>query len=224
LHLKINMFIDIHTHKVQNHADELAIININSHFENSFQEGFYSMGLHPWYLSDSANYDYKQLCNGVLSKNIIAVGEIGLDKICNVDFNLQINYFQKQIELANEVNKPMIIHCVKAHEEVLSILKESKVNVPVIFHGFNRKVELAERIIKDRYYLSFGKSLFSASVQSYFATLPFERVFFETDDSDFTIEQVYQKASEISDTDIEEVKSMIATNCLTVFGNKFVGL
>jgi TatD DNase family protein len=129
-----------------------------------------------------------------------------------------------QIDMAKTVLKPMIIHCVKAHEEVLSILKESKVNVPVIFHGFNRKVELAERIIKEGYYLSFGKSLFSASVQTYFATLPFERIFFETDDSDFTIEQVYQKASEISDTDIEEVKSMIATNCLTVFGNKFVGL
>ena len=218
------MLIDIHTHKNKNFDTELAIQNVSSHFENSYTKGCYSMGLHPWYLSDSVERDYIQLCNGVLSDNVVAIGEIGLDKICRVDFNLQINYFQKQIELANEVKKPIIIHCVKAFEEVLSILFQSKPDVPVIFHGFNKKLELANRILKAGHYLSFGKVLLQQEYVDIFQSIPIDKFFLETDNADRSIKEIYDIASSIKGIHISDLEKAMSINANKVFGDKFVFL
>jgi TatD DNase family protein len=70
-------------------------------------------------------------------ENCFALGECGLDKITASDFELQKVVFKKQIQLSEKHQKPLIIHCVKAHQELIEIKKELKPKQVWIFHGFN---------------------------------------------------------------------------------------
>ncbi|MCD4791601.1 MAG: TatD family hydrolase [Bacteroidales bacterium] len=206
-------FIDIHTHSGKN--DYFSIINLFPEEVNKIEKDkYYSLGLHPWEISN-VNID-KQL--SIIKEyadvnNIIAIGEIGLDKYKDA-FELQHNVFLKQIQIAEEHNKPVIVHCVKAYSELLSVLKEKRLSIPVIIHRYSGNKTVAEQLMKFGCYLSFGHELFNtkSKVQRVFNTIPVEHLFLETDDSDKDIKQIYQKASEIKNLEIEILIKAINTN------------
>ena len=75
--------------------------------------------------------------------SVLAIGECGLDKACDTNFKLQQQVFTTQVNWANEIKKPLIIHCVRAYGEVLSLLQKNNNKVPVIFHGFNKNGAVA---------------------------------------------------------------------------------
>ena len=135
---------------------------------------------------------------------------------------MQKNYFAKQIQLANEIKKPLLIHCVKSYAEVLQILKENKVSVPVVFHGFNKNAEQAEQIINQGYFLSFGKYLLDERGKEVFKLLPLEKIFLETDDSPVEIETIYKSAALAKQMDVLILKQQIEKNAKLVFGKNFI--
>ncbi len=211
------MFVNIHTH--QGHLEGIwSIQNIHETFDSIQAINNYSVGIHPWHI-DKLNWKENFTKLKIASKNnhILAIGECGLDRLCVADFKLQEEIFIQHIKWANEIAKPLIIHCVRAHDEVLQLLKDYQCNVPVIFHGFNNKKELAEKIIKSGYYLSFGKALFNPGVEIIFNDLPLEKIFFETDDSDSTIESVYQQAGRIKNISLEQLSLQLKKNAQKVF-------
>ena len=214
-------FIDIHTHSHLRSAETFTIRNFFGKFSETHAKEFYSLGLHPWYLkSESAEAELEELKHFAEQKNILAIGECGLDKVCSTDWKLQLNYFRKQITLANQVKKPLIIHCVRAWEEVLDELKKMKAEVPVIFHGFNKSPELAQSVLKqnESYYLSFGKHLENENVANVFRQLPLEKVFLETDSSDLKIENIYEFAAKAVNESVEFISIQIERNFKKVFG------
>ena len=71
---------------------------------------------------------------------------------------VQEEYFRFQIKLAIRFKKPVIIHCVRAYEQCLSILKNEGVSTPVIFHDFNASFEIYQKITQQGYYISLGKN------------------------------------------------------------------
>ncbi|MBS1734582.1 MAG: TatD family hydrolase [Bacteroidetes bacterium] len=214
------MFIDIHTHHTASQAG--TIVNLLRDFDSIPAQGFYSAGLHPWYLEkDNEALHVNELKTALHKPNVVAVGECGLDKLCDTDYHLQEYYFSRQIELANEYGKPMIIHCVRSFDEVLHLLKKKNITVPVIFHGFNKSHELALRIIKQGYYLSFGKHLQQSSVATVFASIPLNHLFLETDASDLHIEELYLTASALKGININELQENISVNASVVFGSTF---
>ena len=172
--------------------------------------------MHPWYLSDAIDID--KLQKAAIQPNILAIGECGLDKVCATDWNLQIRAFAQQIELANKIGKPIIIHCVRAWEEVMATLKQHKVSVPVIFHGFN-KSNIASRLIDNGYYLSFGKALLSngSPAAEVISSIPANRYFLETDDSDISIADIYAAAATLRQTQPDDVILQLRHNFKTVF-------
>ena len=145
------------------------------------------------------------------------MGECGLDRLIETSFSLQEKVFVRQIQLANELAKPLIIHCVRAHREVLFHLEEQKVNVPVIFHGFNNNYETAVSVLQKGYYLSFGHTLMNPSVQSYFAKLPANRILMETDDKEISIESVYSMAASLRSTSLGEWQRQVYQNGCQIF-------
>jgi TatD DNase family protein len=192
---------------------------VHSRFLEIGDKQFYSLGMHPWYIApSSAETELKELRDAIVKPNVLAIGECGLDRVCEIDFELQKQYFIKQIELANEIRKPLIIHCVRAFDEVLHLLKQHHISVPVIFHGFNKNEKVASQILKQGYLLSFGQKLMFESNATVFKSTPINRLFLETDDGGVAIEEVYRIAAEIKGISIEEMQEQIQKNTILVFG------
>lgn len=161
----------------------------------------------------------EELNNYCNNKNVLAIGECGLDKVCSTDFTLQQNAFTQQIIAAARVNKPLIIHCVKALEEVQFLLQQQKVKVPVIFHGFNKSRELALQLVDKGYYLSFGKALQLPAMQQVLASVPLQQFFLETDDAEMPIDNIYAVAAKALQIDINTLSLQLRKNVAAVFGN-----
>jgi TatD DNase family protein len=215
------MFLNVHTHK------NAAANSIESHysgFEAVPPAGYHSVGLHPWYIKQQWNNEFEKLKAIATQKNIAAIGECGLDKICPTDFALQQTVFTAQIQLANKINKPLIIHCVKAFDEVLHLLQQQQNIVPVIFHGFNKSAALAQQLIHKGSYLSFGKALQQPRMQAVLKLLPVNKIFLETDDAAVPIEEIYHLAAQTLQIDINALSLQLQKNANAVFGNTFLNL
>jgi TatD DNase family protein len=213
------LYINIHTHHKKPVEGIISIGNLYKDFDAIEPHSFYSVGLHPWYITQETWQDQFAVVKEKSNlKNVVAVGEAGLDKVCTTDFSLQQTVFAAHIQLANEIQKPLIIHCVRAHAEVIALLKQAEVKVPVIFHGFNKSKELAQQLIALGYYLSFGKGLEKQAVQELLSTLPAGRIFLETDNSSASIDEIYSYAASAFQIDEESLSLQLQKNAATVFG------
>ena len=213
------LYIDIHTHK--QHSKTASIVNCVSNFSQLPASGFYSVGIHPWYIHTETEKQFSELTAIGKQVNVLAIGECGLDKVCKTDFALQQHYFIKQIQVAHTLHKPLIIHCVRAYNEVVQILAQQKVQVPVVFHGFTKNNALAQDLLAKGYYLSFGKQLLNTSVAETFKKLPLEQLFLETDDNEMEIEELYKVAAALKNIDIATLCEQLAKNALRVFKINF---
>ncbi len=211
-------YYNIHTHHTRAEKECLSIINLHQQFGDSDVLSKYSIGLHPWY-PDTFDSDWEALKQMATHSSVLAIGECGLDKVCDTDWQLQTTIFRQQIQLAENIHKPLIIHCVRAYEEVVAMLKEHNITVAVIFHGFNKKRQLAEQLIKHGYYLSFGAALMyeNSIVKDVFRSIPDDRYFLETDNSDIPIADLYLQAAAIRKTNVNSVKEQIHKNFKKVF-------
>lgn len=179
-----------------------------------------SMGIHPWYIDPTGlNRQLKELAKWAVLPNVIAIGECGLDKVTETNWQLQVSAFEEQVRLANQMYKPLIIHCVRAYEEVVHILKVEKVEVPVIFHGYNKNIKLAERLIKAGYYLSFGAALLEegSNAASVIQSIPADKVFLETDDAPVDIADIYTAAASLLKTEPDALILQLHNNFHRVF-------
>jgi len=204
-------YIDIHTHRKENCKNVFSLHNISP--EDFIQlpdneKNYFSAGIHPWYIDSTVEEKIKTLRQIASNPSILAIGETGLDKLCPIDFNFQKEIFKHQISIAKESKKPLIIHCVKAYKEVQQLLKETSPAVPVIFHGFRGKPQLAKELVKAGFYLSFGSLFNKESVEA----TPFNRIFLETDDKGVEIEEVYNLIAEVKGVAVEELVGMVGEN------------
>lgn len=212
------LFINIHSHLPAGPHD-WAVQNLYQHFEQVELPGRYSIGLHPWYLNErTAISDIVELKKWSIQPTVLAIGECGLDRVCSTDFLLQKDIFLKQVHWANELQKPLIIHCVKAHVDVLQLLSKHQNKVPVIFHGYNKNKELALKIISNGYYLSFGKDLQHQRLREIMATLPPENIFLETDDFETGIKKIYNLAADALQITEDSLSLQLQKNAAAVFG------
>lgn len=179
-----------------------------------------SMGIHPWYIDPTGlNRQLEELAKYATMPNVIAIGECGLDKVTETDWQWQVTAFEAQIVLANQLKKPLIIHCVKAFDELLQLLKMHQVQVPVVFHGYNKNIELAERIIKAGYCLSFGSALLreGSNASITLQTIPVDRFFLESDDAPIDIADIYTAAASLLKTEPDALILQLQNNFHRVF-------
>lgn len=214
-------YINIHTHHSQQSPENpqvFELLNLYEKFEDAQAGKQYSMGIHPWYITNAA-LQLHTLKQYTTQSQVIAIGECGLDKVCTTDWSLQQQVFSQQIEWANTLQKPLIIHCVRAYTEALSVLRSAV--VPVIFHGFNKKWPLAKDILDHGHYLSFGAALLqeSSPAREALAQMPSDRFFLETDDAAISIEEVYKAAAHIRKTDEDVIILQLQHNYKKVFGS-----
>lgn len=171
----------------------------------------FSVGIHPKDIDENWEENFEKIKEISLLPNCVAIGECGLDGLISVNENLQKEVFEKHILWASQINKPVIIHCVKRFSEIIPFQKTAK--IPLVIHGFNKKKTIADDMLRHGFYLSFGKSvLHSLSLQSILKEFPLEKMFLETDDANFNIEELYQKTAEIKGISIENLHNKILKN------------
>ncbi|WP_374460482.1 TatD family hydrolase [Chryseobacterium taeanense] len=203
-------FFDFHHHKknVRN-----GIYNLD--FEQIPTGSPYSIGIHPKDIDVNAIDKQFSWIQSMIFKNCFAIGECGLDSFVDIDPKIQEEVFLIQIKLANEIKKPIIIHCVRKFYEVISCKKYAE--QPMIIHGFNKKQSIAEDLLKNNFYLSFGKAvLYNLSLQNTLKIVPLDKIFLETDNDDFNIEELYTKVAELKGISLEILNKQIAENLETI--------
>ena len=178
----------------------------------TYQRHSFSCGIHPWYSEDS-DYQLKYLSEIASDPRIIAIGETGLDKIKGPDFDIQIPVFKRHIELSEQLKKPLIIHAVKAWDELYHIRKEANPTQPWILHGFRGNSQIAQQMSKVGFLFSLGER-FNVDALEF---IPNDALFCETDESEITILEVYQQIASVLNQDIEDFAAQIAKNVQRVF-------
>lgn len=214
-------FINLHTHKFSNQENILEIVN---QYPCEFDEAIpnYSIGIHPWKIQSSrAEADLEFIENKLSDKNCLALGECGLDKRIEISFELQKEVFEKQVLLSIKHQKPLILHCVGAFQEVIEIKKKFNINVPMIIHGFSKNIQVAKQLIDNGFYLSFGKYLIeNDNLKLVFQQIPMDCFLLETDSSNHTIQEVYNKAALCKNIEVELLKKILYINFLRIFDLK----
>jgi len=214
-------FINLHTHTFSNLSDVMEVVNQYPwEFDASIPS--YSIGIHPWYIDENRlETDLEIIKQKLQLDECLALGECGLDKRIEIPLDLQISVFKQQLEIVKLTNKPIVLHCVAAYDEVIAVKKEMKIENPMIIHGFSKNEQVAQSLLKNGFYLSFGKYLLrNPDLEKVFTFAPENQILLETDMIEESIYQVYEKATEIKGISIEEMKAIVFTNYSTIFNHK----
>lgn len=216
---------DIHTHDAPspNPDDEESPRQNISYIVNVYPLGFeyakdnenypwFSCGVHPWY-SEDAKPQLKFLKEIAGDPRIVAVGEAGLDKLKGPELKIQQTVFERQVELSEQLQKPLIIHCVKAWDELLHIKKMYRPQQPWIIHGYKGKVDLAKQLLSHGFFFSVNDRFNEEAIRE----IPLDRLFCETDTSEISIEEIYNEVANTLNMPVEELASQIEANVKQVF-------
>lgn len=201
-------------------------------FANQHENIYAVIGAHPDECNRDIDLSYiKELAQ---NKKVVAVGEIGLDyHYDNVNKENQKKYFVEQINIANELNLPVVIHSRDADMDMLEILKEHKINCGFIMHCFSSSVEIAKEIIKLDGYISVSGTVTFKNAKNIVEVakiIPEDRLLIETDcpylapvphrgernDSSYVIKTA-EKIAEIRKKEIEEIAAMTKNNAMRIY-------
>ncbi len=142
-----------------------------------------AVGIHAHETQEVTDSDEAKIKKLYANKKVVAVGEIGLDYY--YDFSpreRQLEIFEKQLMLSNELSLPVIVHDREAHEDTLRLLKKYKPKGVV--HCFSGSAEMAKEIVKLEMYIGLGGAVtFKNAVKpvEVAKTLPLDKLLLETD-------------------------------------------
>jgi TatD DNase family protein len=214
------MFYDVHSH--QEGSAQARIRSL--HCTDAHTQQIHSIGIHPWYTDQEV--DWLQFERSIKEPNCVAIGECGLDKLKGAPIQLQMELFIKQAELAEQYGLPLIIHCVKAFNELIEIKKAFQPTVPWIIHGFC-KFNLSKELVMNGFYFSLGSNLVANErnfLEDQLGLIPLDHVFMETDDQEiYKISDIYKAFSKITGNSVLELEERIEQNVKTVFKKWKIG-
>lgn len=208
-------FFDVHSHHIASNTLTNVLLGVEELPETG---GAYSVGFHPAY---SSKFDISLLQHAASAENVWAIGECGLDSLVKTaDFTRQKQLFSAHLAVAEELGKPVIIHCVKQYQELITLKKKQQPSIPLIVHGFAKNQKIADELLDNGFYLSFGANLLIENhpISSVFKTVPLDRLFLETDNSGLSISVIYEKAAALRTLLVADLHQAIRENKRKVFG------
>ncbi len=212
-------YIDIHTHKPIISEDIISIQSIflqDIKFKNTSSP--YTSGIHPWHAEYFQLEQIKNMLEELKGQNYwIAVGEAGLDKKSKTDLNIQKEVFELQLAFAEDNKMPLVIHNVRAWNEIISYKKSSI--VPFILHDYHGHMDITYQLLGLNCYFSFGGFLLKGnnSIKEVLKKIPMDRLFFETDESQSDIREIYQCAADTLQCSVEILRDQIFSNYRHIF-------
>jgi len=209
-------FVDIHTHTAKPSANLIQIVNLDLN-QPCPEHGYFSYGIHPWALDDAefqAEKALQILEEKLKLPQVLALGEAGLDKMHKASFERQIELFERQIKLSEALQKPMILHDVRSHNEIIALRKKHKAVQPWIVHGFSGTEQDIKQLIRQGIYLSVGESLLHPERKIYksFKFIDLDYLFLETDMAEIGIKSVYEAAARLLKIELSALQTRIFAN------------
>ena len=264
-HVNFKDFKDDKSEVIRRSLDNnIWMINVGSQFSTSeravkiaeeYEEGVYvAVGLHPVHLSShpfhdqvddqedveftprSENFEKEKYQKLAKNEKVVAIGEVGLDYFHDQDnIELQQKVFAEQINLACELNLPVIVHCREANEDVLSVLGKKKQefgeSLRGIIHCFSGNLDQAKQYNKLGFLLGFnGIITFTREYDEIIQEISLENMVVETDCPYLTpvpfrgkrneplyVEYVAHKIAEIKEITLKEVAEVTTQNARNLF-------
>lgn len=209
-------FLDIHCHKTASAPGAISIQSLSltsDIFLAMPKKKPISVGLHPWF-AQLDTFEMQMRYLEVLAKqpNVKLIGECGLDKLRGESVNNQLLILTGQIKLAEQLNKPLILHCVKCFAEMIALKDKLQVKVPMVIHGFNKNEVLGKQLLEKGFLLSFGREILKTGTGAAKLITEIDNFFLETDDSDIPIAEIYQAAANLKKCTVDELKACIFAN------------
>lgn len=215
------MIVDFHTHRSRCTGECAEIISV--HPGRHFPSDWFTIGYHPWWSNKPLKEEELWILKDYITMypGFLAIGECGLDKFKGPELQIQQAVFHQQVDLANEMGVPVIVHCVRSFHELKQVRRE-KGKTPWVVHGFVRNKDLARQLLDLGLYLSIAPNEQRSPVFYDMARyLPLDRVFLETDnDPLLTIQGVYESFCKLRNVHPEEVEQQILNNLFTFFAWK----
>lgn len=252
------MLIDTHAHlqlsQFDNDRDEVIhrafnagverIIVVSTDVASSRQavqlaekfSGLYAaVGIHPTDCSKASEEDFAMLAELARHPKVVAIGEIGMDFYWKpFAAELQQRAFVRQLHLANELRRPVIIHNREAGTAILQTLQDAGINnLFGVFHCFSENAEYAQRVLALGGHVSFTGNLTykKSPLPAVAAQVPLERILLETDapfmapapqrgkrNEPALMVSLAEKLAEIKNISLAEVARQTTANALTLFG------
>ena len=185
-------YIDFHTHHPSREG------------ETVLQDGVHTWGAHPWHLAFPPEERLPQA---------MAIGECGLDRLCNTPYDAQMEAFRRQIRLSEQLQKPLILHCVRAVDDVLRLKREERASQPWIFHAFRGKPAQMRSLLAHGLYVCFGFRYNEESLRE----CPADRLLLETDDDPRPVSLLYGEAAQVRQIDIQTLQNQMLENFNRLF-------
>lgn len=201
------MYLDVHAHQKSNDTQILV--------------GVHTKAVHPWELTlpfDRQRFDEKWEEVKASAKDIVAVGECGLDRVHEgiASIDDQVYVLLKHFELASELKLPIIIHSVRTHSDLLGILKKIKFQQPVMLHAFGGNEKEMHDYLKYDVTFTYGKRIFKND--SMLKITPLKNLMFETgDQTEFSIADIYQQGAKSLGMEVEKLEEQLYANFKRVF-------
>lgn len=211
------IFINIHGHRQANNIQEWVMMNL---FARDFppediERGYYSVGFHPYNVGkvDEAE-TLEKVRTATSHPRVFAVGEIGLDKSIEAPLEDQARIFEKQVDIAESAHLPVVLHVVRAFNEMIEFAKSHRPSVPMIIHGYNGSPEMAEELVNAGFLVSFGEAIAGehSKIVEALQKVPLEKLFLETDEGLLDIREIYHFAAEVKGISVDELRVKIFEN------------
>lgn len=223
--------------KVINVASTISSIEKCVELAHTYDHVYAAVGVHPSELEGMDDAVIQEMRKLSSWEKTVAIGEIGLDYYWEKDKaaqEMQRKWFRRQLELAIEVNLPVIIHSRDAAEDTLKLMKDMHAeNIPGVIHCYSYSPELAKEYVKMGYYIGVGGVVTFKNAKKLVQTVaetPMERILLETDSPYLAPEPhrgrrndsrelvyVIEKIAQIKDITSEEVKDITWKNACRLF-------
>ncbi|MCU0377946.1 MAG: TatD family hydrolase [Bacteroidales bacterium] len=211
-------YIDFHTHHGAGSADTVAVRNIMSGEdipEDFTPNTLFSAGIHPWQgTADNIKWLKTELILTAAHPHVAVIGEAGFDRLKGPPPDVQRDLFRFQCQLAEEMHKPMVIHCVRGWDDLLTLRQEVKPVMPWVIHGFRGKPQLAETLAGKGFWFSLGLSGLKKEILD---SISYDRLLLETDDTVGSITNVYLRLMELTHRQAVQITELIKANFNNLF-------
>ncbi|MDD4921730.1 MAG: TatD family hydrolase [Bacteroidales bacterium] len=215
------MLIDVHSHHLHPQPGSRQILALRASLSPDFRttlsmygdKAFLSVGIHPWDALHWSLDAVSGLMDVFLNPRVLLIGEIGLDKVSSIPLDSQKLVFNAQVVMAEQVQKPVLLHVVHAMSDILESRRRHSSIPAWIIHGFRGGKQESEQYIRKGFYLSFGHRF---NVDGLMAC-PMDRLFLETDDGYEDLKILYERVAQVLQCSVDELEKQLEGNFRTVF-------
>lgn len=208
-----NLF-DSHTHHFD--SKNRAIVQLTDLFPGKIPP-YFSFGIHP----KENTFDFKQIEETFMvlkeKKGFLAIGEIGLDNRYDT-FQKQEELYVFQLKIAEELRKPVILHCVNSWDRCRFLHEKYAPGTTLIYHGFN-KASIVEQVLNySKSMISIGESVLSnPKLQAAVNRIPLDRLLIETDMGNLELIDTYKTVAEIKSVSLHPLIEQLDQNAKRIF-------